>query len=164
MAQRANHGGILHIRSSLYKDFLSFLVVLPFCIFNNLKVAHFLIHSFISIMRATLIALLGIATQAFASNFVSTCSASQLIKGVPFPTMIDVTLQDLEFGLETGLFTSAELVQTYLDRIMEVNSTLHMVTEVNPDALSIAAELDAMRANGTILGPLHGVVGSEVIP
>lgn len=115
-------------------------------------------------MRATLIALLGIATQAFASNFVSTCSASQLIKGVPFPTMIDVTLQDLEFGLETGLFTSAELVQTYLDRIMEVNSTLHMVTEVNPDALSIAAELDAMRANGTILGPLHGVVGSEVIP
>lgn len=40
---------------------------------------------------------------------------------------------------------------------MEVNSTLHMVTEINPDALAIAAELDAMRANGTILGPLHGL-------
>lgn len=114
-------------------------------------------------MRAVLIALLGVATQAFASSFISTCSSSQLIKGVPFPTMIDVTLEDLEFGLESGLFTSAELVQTYMDRILEVNGTLHMVTELNPDALSIAAELDAMRANGTILGPLHGVVSVEVV-
>jgi len=72
--------------------------------------------------------------------------------------MIDATLEDLEFGLETGLFTSVDLVQTYMDRIMEVNGTLHMVTELNPDALSIAAELDVMRANGTLLGPLHGVV------
>lgn len=40
---------------------------------------------------------------------------------------------------------------------MEVNSTLHMVIELNPDALSIAAQLDAERANGTTRGPLHGV-------
>lgn len=40
---------------------------------------------------------------------------------------------------------------------MEVNSTLRMVTEVNPDALSIAAELDAKRKNGTVYGPLHGI-------
>lgn len=31
------------------------------------------------------------------------------------------------------------------------------MTEVNPDAISIAATLDAERANGTIRGPLHGI-------
>lgn len=31
------------------------------------------------------------------------------------------------------------------------------MTEINPDAASIAAELDAERANGTTRGPLHGV-------
>ena len=31
------------------------------------------------------------------------------------------------------------------------------VNEVNPDALAIAMDLDAARANGTTLGPLHGV-------
>ncbi|KEF63097.1 uncharacterized protein A1O9_01073 [Exophiala aquamarina CBS 119918] len=40
---------------------------------------------------------------------------------------------------------------------MEVNDTLHVVTQLNPDALSIAAELDAQRAQGNILGPLHGI-------
>lgn len=42
-------------------------------------------------------------------------------------------------------------------RINEVNGTLHCVTEINPDAISIAAELDAERANGTTRGPLHGI-------
>lgn len=112
-------------------------------------------------MHFSLVAVLGVAGQALASSFVSTCSSSQLIKGVPFPTMIDVTLEDLVFGLETGLFTSNDLVQTYMDRILEVNGTLHMVTELNPDALSIANDLDAMRANGSTLGPLHGVPVSQ---
>ena len=35
---------------------------------------------------------------------------------------------------------------------MEVNGTLNVVTELNPDALEIAAELDADRKNGTIRG------------
>jgi hypothetical protein len=39
----------------------------------------------------------------------------------------------------------------------QVNSTLHMVTELNPDALRIARTLDAERANGTVYGPLHGI-------
>jgi len=38
-----------------------------------------------------------------------------------------------------------------------MNSTLHMVTELNPDALSIAAELDSQRAAGNVTGPLHGI-------
>ncbi|KAK5123355.1 hypothetical protein LTR85_002787 [Meristemomyces frigidus] len=80
-----------------------------------------------------------------------------IIKGQQFPSLIEVDLEELNNGLESGLFTSVDLVKTYQARIMEVNSTLHMVTELNPDALAIAAEADAMRANGTLLGPLHGI-------
>lgn len=32
-----------------------------------------------------------------------------------------------------------------------------MVTELNPDALSIARSLDALRAKGIVYGPLHGI-------
>jgi amidase len=34
---------------------------------------------------------------------------------------------------------------------------VHMAAKLNPDALSIAATLDAERANGTIKGHLHGI-------
>lgn len=34
---------------------------------------------------------------------------------------------------------------------------MHCVTEINPDALTIAKQLDAERANGTTRGPLHGI-------
>lgn len=74
-----------------------------------------------------------------------------------FPRLIDVTTEELETGLEGGLFTSVDLVNAFTARILEVNSTLNVVTELNPDALSIAAELDAERANGTTRGPLHGM-------
>ncbi|KAI8268160.1 putative amidase [Colletotrichum sp. SAR11_239] len=79
------------------------------------------------------------------------------VKGTPFPSLIDVTIDELAEGLENGLFTSVDLVNAYLGRIGQVNSTLNVVTEVNPDAVSIAADLDAQRANGTIKGPLHGI-------
>nr|CDP31377.1 Putative Glutamyl-tRNA(Gln) amidotransferase subunit A [Podospora anserina S mat+] len=79
------------------------------------------------------------------------------VKGVPFPSLTEVTIDDLEEGLSRGLFTSVDLVKAYLARIEQVNPLLRAVNEVNPDALDIAAELDAMRANGTTLGPLHGI-------
>ncbi|KAK3307659.1 amidase signature domain-containing protein [Chaetomium strumarium] len=67
------------------------------------------------------------------------------VKGADFPDLINVTIEDLENGL------------TYLARIAQVNPILHAINEVNPDALAIAAELDAMRTQGKTLGPLHGI-------
>ncbi|RYP37325.1 hypothetical protein DL767_002968 [Monosporascus sp. MG133] len=84
-------------------------------------------------------------------------SALSSVKGKPFPSLIDVTIDDLQEGLRSGLFSSVDLVNAYLARIQEVNGTLHAVTEVNPDALHIARELDSMRVNGKNLSPLHGV-------
>ncbi|RYP70593.1 hypothetical protein DL769_004915 [Monosporascus sp. CRB-8-3] len=91
-----------------------------------------------------------LAVAGFASALTS-------VRGKPFPSLIDVTIDDLQEGLGNGLFSSVDLVNAYLARIQEVNGTLHAVTEVNPDALHIAHELDSMRVNGTNLGPLHGV-------
>jgi len=80
-----------------------------------------------------------------------------LINGKQFPTLIDVTVEDLVDGLESGLFTSQDLVTAYTARINQVNGTLHMVTELNPDAMALAAAADARRANGTVIGPLDGI-------
>ncbi|KAF2494656.1 amidase [Lophium mytilinum] len=85
------------------------------------------------------------------------CANETTINGVTFPALIEATTEDLITGLESKLFTSVDLVNAYIARIHEMNSTLHMVTELNPDALSIAAELDAERSNGTNRGPLHGI-------
>lgn len=87
----------------------------------------------------------------------SCTNSSTSIDGKPFPPLIEATLEDLVSGLESGLFTSVDLVNAYKARILEVNDTLRMVTYLNPDALAVAAEADALRAEGTILSPLHGV-------
>lgn len=79
------------------------------------------------------------------------------VRGKAFPSLIDVTIDDLGEGLARGVFTSVNLVKTYLARIEQINPLLHVVNEVNPDALSITAELDALRASGTTLGLLHGI-------
>lgn len=84
-------------------------------------------------------------------NAQSTCNSTTS----KYPILIDATTESLETGLESGLFTSVDLVNAYIARILEVNATLHVVTELNPDALSIAAELDAERANGSTRGPLR---------
>ncbi|PHH92773.1 hypothetical protein CDD83_5179 [Cordyceps sp. RAO-2017] len=53
---------------------------------------------------------------------------------------------------------AAERPQAYQERIRQVNDEFHAVTELNPDALSIAASLDEERkVKGNAVGPLHGI-------
>jgi amidase len=82
---------------------------------------------------------------------------STILNGAPFPPLLDATLDDLAHGLEAGLFTSVDLVEVYTARILQVNHTLRAVTQLNPDALSIAAMLDSERAVGAVRGRLHGI-------
>lgn len=54
--------------------------------------------------------------------------------------------------------TSAELVAYYVERIRRIDAGRHnAILELNPDALYIAAQLDAERAEGRVRGPLHGI-------
>lgn len=102
-----------------------------------------------------MLACVSVLTWAVAAQL--TCNASTYINGHPFPSLLDVDLEQLVTGLEAGLFTSVDLVNAYVARVNEANGTLHAVTQLNPDAVIIAQELDAERRNGTIRGPLHGV-------
>ncbi|TLD12857.1 uncharacterized protein PgNI_02847 [Pyricularia grisea] len=79
------------------------------------------------------------------------------IGGVKFPSLLDASIDDLAQGLQDGLFTSVDLVNAYLTRIDDVDEYFKSVTEINPDALLIAAQQDAAREKGEVKGPLHGI-------
>ena len=62
--------------------------------------------------------------------------------------------------MTAGSLTAHALTQAYLDRIAAIDKrgpALNSVIELNPDALAIAAALDAERKAKGPRGPLHGV-------
>jgi amidase len=72
----------------------------------------------------------------------------------------ELSIQDLQQGYLEGKYTIHMVVQTYLDRINEIDKNgpaLNSVIQINPDALSIADDLDKELAAGRSRGPLHGV-------
>lgn len=62
-----------------------------------------------------------------------------------FPSLLDITQQELSKGLDRGLFSSVDLVRAYLARIQEVQKDYNAIIEHNPDALEIAERLDTER-------------------
>lgn len=76
-----------------------------------------------------------------------------------FP-LVEATIADVHAALADGRLTCVDLVQGYLDRIDAYDDqgpALQSVLTVNPDALTIAADLDAARAAGLDLGGMHCV-------
>ena len=76
------------------------------------------------------------------------------------PDVVELPLSDLSKAIAEGALSSVAVTQAYLARIEAVDAkgpSLHAVIEVNPRALSIAAEREAERARGQLRGPLHGV-------
>ena len=76
-----------------------------------------------------------------------------------FP-LAEATITSLQEQMQSGKLTSAALTAAYLQRIAEVDQAgpkLHAIIELNPDALAIAAQLDAERKAGKVRGPLHGI-------
>jgi amidase len=60
--------------------------------------------------------------------------------------------------MDAGQLSSVELVTYYADRIARYDvNKLNSVLELNPDALALAAELDAERTAPAVRGPLHGI-------
>ncbi len=70
---------------------------------------------------------------------------------------IEATIPKLQAAMTSGELSSKDLVKGYLDRIQSLNSLLHSVIETNPNAVSIAQQLDNERRRGTVRGPLHGI-------
>jgi amidase len=76
------------------------------------------------------------------------------------PFQPDWTISELQELLSAGVVTSRDLVEAYLERIETIDRqgpNLNAIIEINPDVLSIADEMDALRADGQVRGPLHGI-------
>lgn len=72
----------------------------------------------------------------------------------------EVTINELQQGYNNGDFTIQEVVQAYLDRIKEIDQsgpTLNSYIYVNPNALSVAKQLDRELQEGNSRGVLHGI-------
>src|SRR2546423_6232158 len=76
--------------------------------------------------------------------------------GTDFP-FVEASITQLQAAMAAGQLSARELVQGYLNRIQQLNPTLHAVIETNPNAIAIAVGLDNERKSGHVRGPLHGI-------
>lgn len=85
----------------------------------------------------------------------------------PFPVsdydklgLEEITIDELSQGYESGNFTITEVTEAYLERIEAIDvkgPALNSILELNPDAVTIAQQLDQELRSGNIRGPLHGI-------
>jgi amidase len=103
---------------------------------------------------------------AITTSFVQACAVPADKKEnatVPFKDdfeLREITISGLQGDLQKGKYTSEKLVSLYLDRIEKLDKSgprLNSIIEINPDALTIAKELDKERKSGKIRSPLHGL-------
>lgn len=66
----------------------------------------------------------------------------------------EVTIDGVHNALFTHLTTCRELVSAYISRIEAFNPTINAVISLNPEALSVADELDGRIAAGNVTGSL----------
>ncbi|MDX1569151.1 MAG: amidase, partial [Xanthomonadales bacterium] len=74
--------------------------------------------------------------------------------------MIDLTelgATELLTRLQEGRATAVELVEAHLARIEALNADLNALVTLNPEAIDIARDRDLALAQGSAVGPLHGL-------
>jgi amidase len=72
----------------------------------------------------------------------------------------EATVAQLQAEMASGALTSERLTQEYITRILALDQNgpgVNAVIELNPDALVMARNADALRRQGIVLGPLHGI-------
>lgn len=72
----------------------------------------------------------------------------------------EITIAELQKGYASGDYTIADVVQSYLDRIEDIDQNgaqLNAIIQVNPDALAIAEQLDKELKEGKSRGAMHGI-------
>jgi amidase len=72
----------------------------------------------------------------------------------------ETSISELAEGMVSGKYTARSIAEKYLARIEAIDRqgpTLRSVLELNPDALTIADELDKERKEKGARGPLHGI-------
>src|SRR5215469_15958659 len=97
----------------------------------------------------------GAAATAFLAG-ARARSLAHLVPGDDAP-WFEASVPQLQQLMASRQLTSRELTQGYLDRIEHLNPLLGSVIETNPNAVSIAAQLDNERRAGLVRSPLHGI-------
>ncbi len=72
----------------------------------------------------------------------------------------EATVAELQAQMASGKLTSEELTRYYITRILALDQAgpgVNSVIELNPDAITIARQMDHLRRRGIVLGPLHGI-------
>jgi amidase len=72
----------------------------------------------------------------------------------------EATVAQLQAEMASGMLTSEHLTQEYITRILALDQNgpgVNAIIELNPDALVMARNADALRRQGIVLGPLHGI-------
>ncbi|PHH53724.1 putative amidase [Ceratocystis fimbriata CBS 114723] len=69
----------------------------------------------------------------------------------------EATIDQMQEGLSNGTLTSVQLSNCYMLRIHQTQNYINSVMQINPDAINIAAQMDAERREGKVRGPLHGI-------
>src|SRR5947209_8490417 len=98
-------------------------------------------------------------TLLVATLLVSAMAAAQAQPAVPTQHN-EATVAQLQAEMASGSLTSEQLTQEYISRIVALDQSgpgVNSVIELNPDALVMAKNADALRHKGIVLGPLHGI-------
>ncbi len=72
----------------------------------------------------------------------------------------ELTISELQAGMQSGKYTAHSITKMYLERIEETDKqgpSINAVLELNPDALAIAEQLDKERKANHVRGPMHGI-------
>src|SRR5438105_4162528 len=77
--------------------------------------------------------------------------------GKAIEDLLSKSLPEVAFLITSRAISTVDLVETYLNRIEEVNPSLNAVVTIAPDVLESAKLCDSELARGNIIGPLHGI-------
>jgi amidase len=72
----------------------------------------------------------------------------------------EATIEGLQQQMEAGKLTSEALTEAYLNRIAAMDKAgpkINAIIELNPDARTIARQMDEERKAGKLRGPMHGI-------
>ena len=103
-----------------------------------------------------------LSRRSFLHYGAATVTGSMLARTVDFVPPADFdpteqTIAQLQEAMRGGAQTSRSICAAYLARISALDGKLRAVLETNPEALTIADQLDAERKARKLRGPLHGV-------
>jgi amidase len=112
-------------------------------------------------VRHGVVGSIGLASASITTAAKETAHSSKPGSIAPPAFELDeATIAELQSAMASGKYSAHSLARKYLDRIDAVDKhgpAINSIIELNPDALSIAADLDKERKTKGPRGPLHGI-------